>query len=165
MAPLIRTSTPPRVPEPHATGGVSKTHSVHRVKAAMQRNSQALLILATLFGGSCGGSAPGNKSQSEYAEAGVITGIAVTAAVIQSARSRATPGKKKDQCCAICNRCSYPCGDTCLTIGNICFKPDGCACYDSQLPPSQRPPEPDLPCAVEPGEGTAVVAPVGGVSY
>ncbi len=128
-------------------------------------HSPTLLILATLFWGSCGGSGTGTSNQQAYAEAGVIAGIAVTAALIQAARSKATSVKKADTCCAVCDKCSYPCGNTCLAIGNICYQPSGCACYDSQLPPGERPPERDLPCIVPPGEDTPVVVPMGGVSF
>ncbi len=112
----------------------------------------------------CGSaSSPGSRTRGEYAEAGIAAGIAVTAAIIQAARGRAKPVKKIDQCCAICDKCSFPCGDTCITTGNICYRPQGCACYDSQLPPEHRPPENDAPCGTVPDEnGNApAVVPMG----
>lgn len=127
----------------------------------MKQILTVLVIVGTL---GCGGTTnPGPGSKAAYAEAGVVAGIAVTAAIIQAARGKAQPIKKVDQCCAICDKCSFPCGDTCLTTGNICFKPDGCACYDSQLPLDQRPPESDLPCGPTPdGNGNApAVIPMG----
>jgi hypothetical protein len=129
------------------------------------RSSILLLTIAVIYSPGCGASGAGSSGPA-YAEAGLVAGIAVTAAVIQAARGRAQPLKKVDKCCAVCNHCSFPCGDTCLTIGNICFKPTGCACYDSQLPIEDRPPQSDAPCAAPPGAtgGDAVVVPLG-VSY
>lgn len=130
----------------------------------MKQIMQVILCIGAL---GCGGSSSsGHNSHSNnaaYAEAGIAAGIAVTAAIIKAARGKAKPIQKVDQCCAICDKCSFPCGDTCLTTGNICFKPDGCACYDSQLPPEHRPPESDLPCGPAPdGNGNApAVIPMG----
>jgi hypothetical protein len=113
----------------------------------------------------CGGGSQriDNHNQQEYAEAGVVAGIAVTAAIIQSARSQSKPVKSAKECCAICDRCSFPCGNSCVSIGSICFKPKGCACYDSQLPISERPPRSDHPCLNESPEGNhdEVIVPMG----
>ena len=131
-------------------------------------NNRALLgillcgVLSASGCGSSGGSSRHASASGAYAEAGVVAGIAVTAAIIQAARGKARQDKKKDQCCAICDKCSFPCGDSCITAGNICFKPVGCACYDSQLPPADRPPESDLPCGIGPDEnGNPIVVPTG----
>ena len=111
-------------------------------------------------------SGAGSRTQGEYAEAGIVGGIAVTAAIIQAARGRAKPVGKVEQCCAVCDHCSFPCGDTCIPIGSICYKPQGCACYDSQLPPEHRPPENNNPCGPSPNEdGDAPAVIPMGVSF
>ncbi len=125
----------------------------------------SFLIIAVACGGSSSGGNPSSSSsrnREEYAEAGLFAGIAVTAALIQSARGQARPVKRADQCCAVCDKCTFPCGDTCIVVGTICFRPSGCACYDSQLPRDQRPPESDLPCnqAMD-KDGTPVTVPMG----
>jgi hypothetical protein len=111
----------------------------------------------------CGSQGHRTSNEQEYAEAGIITGIAATAAIIQAARGRAEPVRSADECCAVCDRCSFPCGDGCLGIGNVCMKPKGCACYDTQLPIGHRPARSDLPCLNEPTEGgpDGVVIPLG----
>lgn len=165
MTHLKRQSTPP-LPTVHTRcNSDSKPRVVHSPTPTMRRYLFVPVILLPLLWGSCGGSGPGTANRDEYAQAGVVAGIAVTAALIQTARGKAHPVKKTDQCCAICDKCSYPCGNVCLTIGNICYQPPGCACYDSQLPLDERPPERDLPCALPPGEDTPVVVPMGGVSF
>jgi hypothetical protein len=132
----------------------------------MFRCSVWVLTISIVSAVGCGGSGTGSPNNLEYAEAGAVAGIAVTAALIQAARGSAKPLVKADKCCAVCNHCTFPCGDMCLTIGNICLKPTGCACYDSQLPIEDRPPQSDIPCVSPPGEtgGDAVVVPLG-VSY
>ncbi len=126
--------------------------------------SAAALFVATGCGGTAGGS---SNSRGEYAQAGLVAGIAVTAALIQAARGSAKPLQKGDICCTVCDKCSFPCGDSCLLTGSICFKPIGCACYDSQLPSDNRPPESDLPCATHPGDPNSdtVVVPMGSVAF
>jgi hypothetical protein len=121
--------------------------------------------LCALSLATCGGSprTPAGNNRGEYAEAGVAAGIAVTASIIQSARSQAKPVKSVKECCAICDHCSFPCGDSCVPIGNVCLKPKGCACYDSQLPISERPPRSEQPCLNQSPEGNhdGVVVPMG----
>ena len=127
----------------------------------------ALVVLIAVT--ACGGNSNNRKNYraNEYGEAGVAAGIAVTAAIIQSARRQAKPLKSATECCAICDHCAFPCGDSCIPIGAVCLKPNGCACYDSQLPIGERPPRRDQPCLNTPNDGMPdnPQFPVGGVSY
>ena len=113
----------------------------------VSQNLKRLISMAGVLSvTACGGSNTAPHNQREYTEAGVAAGIAVTAAIIQTARSQSKPLKSAKECCAICDHCTFPCGDGCAPIGTVCFKPPGCACYDSQLPISERPPRSDHPC-------------------
>lgn len=87
-------------------------------------------------------------------EAVGVAAIAGAATVISLARSQAQPQApvgSPTECCAVCDACSFPCGDACLRNGMICLKPKGCACYENQLPDgeSQRLPDPNLTCPQE----------------
>lgn len=130
-----------------------------------KRTAHCALLTYMLVFTACGGPSDNRtRQQHEYTEAGVAAGIAVTAALIQSARRQAKPIKSASECCAVCDNCSFPCGNSCIPIGAVCLKPDGCACYDSQLPIAERPPEGDRPCLNQMDDGNAdgVVVPAGG---
>jgi hypothetical protein len=130
----------------------------------IKRQAPVAKVICLLFIAACGGPSDNRtRQQHEYTEAGVAAGIAVTAALIQSARRQAKPIKSASECCAICNNCSFPCGDGCVPIGAVCLKPDGCACYDSQLPIPDRPPQWDQPCLKQTDDGNmdGVMIPAG----
>ena len=119
------------------------------------------LALTTACGASPGNSPGVEHNQQEYGEATVVAAIAVTAAIIQTARSQAPALQRPSECCAICDQCSFPCGDECVPIGAVCARAAGCACYDSQLPPEHRPaPREDACASMTPPGGPDAVFPV-----
>ncbi|MDD5308107.1 MAG: hypothetical protein PHU25_12365 [Deltaproteobacteria bacterium] len=121
-------------------------------------------ILLALFAVSVGCGGASAQQEEKMQEAGALAAVAGAAAVVGVARSQGTSGAKRaGECCAICDRCSFPCGDECLPNGTVCLKPQGCACYDSEVPSSERP-RTDAPCALGAGtaepDGRAVVVPI-----
>ncbi|MDD5308104.1 MAG: hypothetical protein PHU25_12350 [Deltaproteobacteria bacterium] len=113
------------------------------------------LGLAQACGGStCQDTIGTEHNCEEYGEAIGMTAFAVTASLIEAARSKDLPARRPDECCVVCDRCSFPCGDVCQPIGSFCARSTGCSCFDSQLPPDQRPPQWDRPCLGEPPSGT-----------
>lgn len=98
---------------------------------------------------SCGGS----DQREKYGEAATVAVVAGAAEVITAARSRSSDAQDNaGECCAICDRCSFPCGDTCVRNGTLCMKSQGCACYESQVARNERLPLGETQCATLPDE-------------
>lgn len=123
------------------------------------RNISILIAIGAMIA-SCGGS---NATREK--EAVAVAAVAGAAQVVSLARSQSPDSQKSaKECCVVCDKCSFPCGDRCLPNGSVCMKPKGCACYASDIPVAERPSRPDydMPCtpaAIE-GEDQAPVTPI-----
>ena len=95
----------------------------------MCRGSCAWLVFVVLGATACGSAARNDKAVA----AGVVAATAVTLEVIRQAQAKNPNLPSAENCCVICDPCSFPCGDLCVVYGTFCTVPPGCACSDSTV--------------------------------
>ena len=67
----------------------------------------------------------------------VALGSALT--VVQLARAQAETQPK--ECTTFCEVCTFPCGNSCVPYGTLCYDPPGSACWQGGERLSDKPPQ------------------------